>query len=383
MPRPVPETHATDRGILNTSGTTHGGTGVLAVFDPARLVGTGLPDVGLPPALPPEEEREVLDSADPSFPGLTIDPEIRYLVPPLSYLERRQLDASVRAKGCLDPLFAWRDGGKLILLDGHNRYEVCKIHNRGFRVRVLRFATKDEAKEWVSRWQLGRRNASEEGKAYLRGARYLLHRKKPGRRRGAADNPGKPLPPKTAQLLAQADGVSPSTVRRAARFALAVDAVARHCGDRIKERLLHPDEGWTQRDILLLAGLEPDKLKSILAEEGPPKRLLQPFRAPRKRSKLSVPTAPAKLARALVKQLDGAQYEEACRELVKRLGPEALQALARQVTEWLEHPPDLHEDTAAEANPAVPLKPGKRGRPRKQPQGAASTSAEGNGQGST
>ena len=57
----------------------------------------------------------------------TIDPEIRQLIPLLTTEERSGLEASLKADGCRDALVVWAE--KHILLDGHNRFEICDAND--------------------------------------------------------------------------------------------------------------------------------------------------------------------------------------------------------------------------------------------------------------
>jgi DNA-binding transcriptional regulator/RsmH inhibitor MraZ len=59
---------------------------------------------------------------------LRIDPEFKSLIPPLATEEYAGLEESILAEGCRDALILW-DG---ILIDGHNRYEICTRHNIPF-----------------------------------------------------------------------------------------------------------------------------------------------------------------------------------------------------------------------------------------------------------
>jgi len=59
---------------------------------------------------------------------IKVDPEFQQLIPPLSADERDLLEKNIIQDGCRDPLVVW-DG---ILLDGHNRLEICKAHDIPF-----------------------------------------------------------------------------------------------------------------------------------------------------------------------------------------------------------------------------------------------------------
>jgi hypothetical protein len=60
-----------------------------------------------------------------------IDEELRLLIPPLSKEEYKQLEENICQWGCLDPLKVWAvpDSDEIILLDGHNRFTICRDHN--------------------------------------------------------------------------------------------------------------------------------------------------------------------------------------------------------------------------------------------------------------
>ena len=84
----------------------------------------------------------------------TIDPEFRSLIPPLSAEELSQLEANIRAEGCRDALVTWGH----ILLDGHNRLEICTQLEIPFDTRAIDLPDRDAAVTWIITNQLGRRN---------------------------------------------------------------------------------------------------------------------------------------------------------------------------------------------------------------------------------
>jgi len=68
--------------------------------------------------------------------------------------EFEQLEQNIIAEGCREPLIIW-DG---IIVDGHNRYEICNKHGIEFKTVEKAFDDKNSAKEWIIRNQFGRRN---------------------------------------------------------------------------------------------------------------------------------------------------------------------------------------------------------------------------------
>ena len=94
---------------------------------------------------------------------LTIDPEFRDLIPPLAEEERRILEESIVANGCESPLTIWND----TIVDGHNRYDICRKHSIPFAVLEKDFADRDAALLWMIQTQLGRRNLTAYQKSEL------------------------------------------------------------------------------------------------------------------------------------------------------------------------------------------------------------------------
>jgi N6-adenosine-specific RNA methylase IME4 len=85
-----------------------------------------------------------------------IDPEFAALIPPLTSEERAGLEDSITKEGCRDPLVVWIQED--ILLDGHNRYEICDRLGKPFNTVGMSFQDRNAAKEWVIRNQFARRN---------------------------------------------------------------------------------------------------------------------------------------------------------------------------------------------------------------------------------
>jgi hypothetical protein len=170
----------------------------------------------------------------------TIDEEFRAHCPPLTETERQMLRQDIERTGLLSPLIVWNhEGGKTILVDGHNRYEI--LHELGrldeIQTTELIFDTRENALDWIINNQLGRRNLSPEAAALLRGKLYTAQRipvKDRLFQAGVSGNPtgkakeqvGQSEPPAsrdTASILAMKTGVSRETIKRDAKFAVAVE----------------------------------------------------------------------------------------------------------------------------------------------------------------
>lgn len=105
---------------------------------------------------------------------ITIDPEFRSLIPPLSKDERGQLESNLRRDGVREPLTCWQYNGDLVLLDGHNRYEICQQHALPYEITRVEISGRDDAKVWIIDNQWGRRNLSDGWKVELKNARRAI-----------------------------------------------------------------------------------------------------------------------------------------------------------------------------------------------------------------
>jgi hypothetical protein len=160
--------------------------------------------------------------------GITVDHVFAGYIPALSSEELSQLEENlVEHGGARDPLVVWRSGKKDILLDGHNRYEICTRLGLSYDVEPMEFGSRDEAADWIDRNQLGRRNLSKQDYKLLLGRRYNRAKKSQGAPEGnenAAENKVEKVTTlKTAERLAKEHGVNEKTVRNAGKFQAAAE----------------------------------------------------------------------------------------------------------------------------------------------------------------
>lgn len=87
---------------------------------------------------------------------MIIKPEFQKLIPALKPEEYSQLEASIKTEGCRDSLVLWGE----ILIDGHNRYEICLKHGIPFKTVQKEFSSESDAVVWIILNQFGRRNLS-------------------------------------------------------------------------------------------------------------------------------------------------------------------------------------------------------------------------------
>ncbi|RUT03788.1 hypothetical protein DSM106972_047020 [Dulcicalothrix desertica PCC 7102] len=204
-----------------------------------------------------------------SQPILNIDPEFQNLIPPLSDEEKFLLEAQLKESGCLSPLMVWK--GKGILLDGHNRYQLCQKLQIPYNIAEVELASRDAAICWIANNQLGRRNMTPETASYLRGKRYLslkgnrednLKQNLPNGNscRSAEEDSSQDLPDgdnpiaiDTAKALAEKYKVGERTIRNDAKYTQAVDTLALTFGEPVKHSILTRADKFPKKDVLELA----------------------------------------------------------------------------------------------------------------------------------
>lgn len=85
---------------------------------------------------------------------IEIIPEFKNLVPALKPEEYQNLEQAILEDGCRDAIVLWNS----IIVDGHNRYEICTKHNIEFKTVQINFNNDNEAKAWMLFNVLAKRN---------------------------------------------------------------------------------------------------------------------------------------------------------------------------------------------------------------------------------
>ena len=93
-----------------------------------------------------------------------VDPEFKAIIPPLLAEEREQLESNLlTSRKCRDAIILW-DG---VIIDGHNRFELCMKHGIEFKIEEMPFSSREEARLWIIENQLGRRNLTDAARIEL------------------------------------------------------------------------------------------------------------------------------------------------------------------------------------------------------------------------
>lgn len=174
---------------------------------------------------------------------LTIEPEFRDKIPPLSADEFSKLEENIVADGEVrEPLVVWGN----TIIDGHHRWKIIQKHPEiPYRIKQMDFPDKWAAIVWMCRNQLGRRNITDEQKTVLIGEAYKAQKLSVGEHTGnqytnkmegsKMDHSNPRL--KTGEKIAKEFGVGYGTVLRAENFVDGLNA-AEEVSPGIKEAVL-------------------------------------------------------------------------------------------------------------------------------------------------
>jgi hypothetical protein len=90
--------------------------------------------------------------------NIVVNEDLKTYIDPLTPDEHEALERSILAEGCRDALVLWGD----VLVDGHNRYGICRKHGLPFEtVQNPRFQSIEDVHLWMIDQHLGRRSVSD------------------------------------------------------------------------------------------------------------------------------------------------------------------------------------------------------------------------------
>ena len=163
---------------------------------------------------------------------LKIDNNFKTLIRPLRKQEYRQLESNILQDGCREAIITWNG----IIIDGHNRYEICHKHQIPFEVHEMDFESREDVIAWICANQLGRRNISEETRHFLIGLQYETEKMIAGRKKQEGQNPFSYLPLETeyhpsrhvtAERIAKENNISFGSVQKYAIYARAMTEIGK------------------------------------------------------------------------------------------------------------------------------------------------------------
>jgi len=202
-------------------------------------------------------------------PEIIIDEEFKSFLPMLDVKTHAMLEASLLEHGCLHPLVLWND----ILIDGHNRYELCTKHGIPFKTVALEFSSRENVLIWMITTQVSRRNLTSMQLRYFRGTHYLADKKIQGTKNQFVQESEKfqseTFQGSTAGRLAEQYRVSRSTIIRDADVAKAINVIGEQSPEA-KSKILAGEVGIESKVLKGLLALPNDDVVELATtiEEG-------------------------------------------------------------------------------------------------------------------
>ncbi len=265
----------------------------------------------------PSDKSSRTKQTKPGPKEIKIKTDFEKLIPPLSEGELALLEESLKTYGCRDPLVVWKD--KNLLLDGHNRFRICKKHDIPFDVVQVDLEDEEKARAYIVQNQLSRRNLTPEAASYLRGKRYEAEKGEHGGSRRGRKPKDQSGPLTTAEKLGQEYKVGPTTIKRDFLFASAVDRIVENCGEESKNLILSRDTGLSRGGVARLGKMTPAAQQEALKQLKETGRLPRKERKKGKRTTITLPTKPKEFAATLVQRFGRKEAEELARALAEAL----------------------------------------------------------------
>ncbi|WP_271783318.1 hypothetical protein [Aquimarina algiphila] len=185
--------------------------------------------------------------------NIRIIKELKEHIVPLSKEEYQLLRKSIISEGCREALLVWEKNDELILIDGHNRYQICTENNIRYRTKKMVFADIEEVKFWMLNNQLGRRNLNPDQLSYYRGLKYCMTKKNKGGYENVSSKGQIDL--STSKLLSKEFNVSESTIKRDEKYSMALNLIS-ETNPKLKLQILMGEIKMKKSDLAILLQAE-------------------------------------------------------------------------------------------------------------------------------
>ena len=195
---------------------------------------------------------------------IIIDKEFQSLLPALTKETYGTLEADLLENGCRDAIVLWND----ILIDGHNRYEICTKHDIPYNTISKEFAAREEVLIWIISTQVGRRNLTPMQLSHYRGILYRADKKlvsnTNGKNQYSEVDIQNEYQPKTSTVkrLAEQYNVALSTIQRDVKLADAIDAIG-EISTEAKQRILTGEANISKKELEALSSKPTTEINEV------------------------------------------------------------------------------------------------------------------------
>jgi len=199
---------------------------------------------------------------------LIVDEEFKALLPALDAEVFENLEMDILHNGVRDSIVIWNG----IIIDGYNRYAICKKHDLPFTTVSMEFNSRDEVIDWMVWNQFIRRNLKSMELGHYRGVHYRVRKRifenKSGKNQYSEDvyqNDTHPKMLSTAEELADKYKVSQITIKRNAKMSEAIDAIG-EISPEARRRILSEEVKINKSKLEKLASASPEVLAEVVAQ---------------------------------------------------------------------------------------------------------------------
>lgn len=192
--------------------------------------------------------------------SIEILPELQAFIRPLTEEQFGQLEQNILTHGCQDALILWEtseyDLGRgeselsvYVLIDGHNRYRICKKNGVDFKIMLKTFEHIEAVKEYMIDLQIGRRNLTLEEESYYRGLKYNAQKGKRGVALQLAQEGRGEEVVNIAENLAEQFNVTSRTIKNDGKFASGLNKLS----NELRQEVLQGKSKISKKEIQALA----------------------------------------------------------------------------------------------------------------------------------
>ena len=190
-----------------------------------------------------------------------INQEIKDRLWKLNETEYSNLEQSLIKEGCRENILTWNN----TIVDGHNRYEICKRHHIPYITTEKHFENLNQVLKWVDTNQLSRRNLTDEQRTILYGRISKINKLPNDGSRG--NQVQKQAEDKMSRAkIANELKVSDKTLQRAEKYVDAIEDLTKNVGKEITDKIVSGNMKVSQQDVLQIAKLKPKEQEKVFTK---------------------------------------------------------------------------------------------------------------------
>lgn len=209
-----------------------------------------------------EIEDFLSDEPQKQKPEPQINQEIKNRLWKLNDTEYSNLEQSIIKDGCRESIILWNN----TIIDGHNRYEICKKHHIEYKTITKQFDNLTQVLKWVDTNQLSRRNLTDEQRTILLGRISKTFKQEIG---GTGANQfnkqiRQNVPTANQQTAAKELGVSTKTLQRSEDYLEATEIIEKNVGKETIDKIISREVIIPKQDLIKISKQKPEEqIKTI------------------------------------------------------------------------------------------------------------------------